>query len=85
MAKDITGLLVNWLNEIIYLQEVDDMLYKRFEIKRLEKDYLEAEVWGERFNPDKHVIKGEVKAATYHQVEIKEEKGIWKIKVIFDV
>ncbi len=84
-SKDLTGLLVCWLNEIIYLQEVDEMLYKRFEIKKLEKDYLEAEIWGERFNPDKHLIKGAVKAATYHQVEIKEEKEIWKIKVIFDV
>ncbi len=84
-AKDLTGLLVCWLNEIIYLQEVDEMLYKRFEIKKLEKDYLEAEIWGERFNPDKHLIKGEVKAATYHRIGIKEEKGIWEIAVIFDV
>jgi SHS2 domain-containing protein len=46
---------------------------------------LKAVAKGEPFQEGVHVIKTEVKAVTYHQIEVREEKGRWKAQVILDL
>jgi len=47
---------------------------------------LTATLWGETLRPDCHRLKTEVKAVTYHLLQVKEdeEKG-WQAAVILDV
>src|SRR3989338_9876566 len=53
---DYEQLLVRWLNELLYLNEVEDLLFKRFKVVGFSAGELRALAYGERFSPDRHVI-----------------------------
>jgi protein archease len=78
-------LLVRWLNELIYLREVHDFLWKTVEVEAGEGTRLAATLRGEVFLPGKHVPRGGLKAATYHQLRISREGDTWSARIIFDV
>ena len=61
------------------------LLLKDFSILEINDRHLVAEVRGEPFDSARHSIKTEIKAVTYHEVEVREtEKGL-KARLIFDV
>lgn len=84
-AEDVEGLMVAWLNELIYLFETRGVLFKGFDILELGEAGLKAVAHGEKLNPIKHEIKTEIKAATYHMLKVERVKGRLKSRVIFDV
>lgn len=84
-APDREALLVAWLNHLLYLYDVDGFLGRDFEILELQDDHLTARVWGEAFDPERHVSKTAVKAATYHHLELKPRDHGWQATVIFDL
>ena len=84
-ADDIQSLLVEWLNKILYLLEVEDFLFKDFKISEIDANKLKATGFGEMFSIDKHVIKQEIKACTYHLLEMKETPDGWFGQVILDI
>lgn len=77
-AADLNGLLYNWLEEIIILTITDGFAAQEFNVKitKADKYFLTAIVKGEPIDFDKHHFKLEVKAPTYHLMEIKQEKAI---------
>jgi SHS2 domain-containing protein len=82
---DREALLVNWLNELIYLFEAKEILFNRFEITTIADTALSAKAFGEKINLAKHELKTQVKAATYHMLKIEQYEDEWKAQVIFDV
>ncbi len=84
-GSDIENLLVKWLSEILYLFEVKEFLGKNFKIHTLDNTFLHSEVIGENFKSKKHFIKTEIKAITYHQLNLKRQKGQWMAKIILDL
>ena len=84
-GADREDLLVRWLGELLFLGESRGYLFKGFSIRRLDSTSLQAVARGEIFDPSRHRFKTEIKAVTYHQVEIKEVDGKWEGKVVFDV
>jgi SHS2 domain-containing protein len=83
-APDQESLLVAWLNELIYLFDVENILFKRFEITRLSKTHLKGRAYGEKVDTSRHKLELGVKAATYHMLKI--DKGeTSKVQVIFDI
>ena len=88
-AVDEPALLYSWLEDLLIKFDVDGKLYSKFdveEIKRTPEGYLlEAKAWGEPYSPDKHPSRTEVKAVTYHQMEIFKEKNRVTIKFILDI
>ena len=83
-ADDRSDLLVAWLNELIYLFEVDNMLFKRFDIGELNETRLRARCYGEKIDPERHKIQVGFKAATYHMLKIDEGDG-FRVQVLFDI
>jgi SHS2 domain-containing protein len=81
---DIETLLVSWLQELLYLLDTEDFVFARFQVT-LHDFSLEATAWGEVFDPDRHMIKTEIKAVTYHQLEVVESDQGWQAQVIFDI
>jgi SHS2 domain-containing protein len=85
------GLLVLWLERLLYIYEVDDMLFSMFKIIKILADnknaFLEAKIYGEKIDLSRHDIKTAIKAPTYHELEVKRDniKNIWQGRVIFDV
>jgi len=78
-------LLVEWLNELIYLFDVEHILFNRFDIKRLTRNELKATCYGEGFDPMKHKIKIGVKAATYHMLKLDKNGDGYKAQIILDI
>jgi SHS2 domain-containing protein len=77
-ADDLKSLLYSWLEEIIILTITDGFVGKTFRVKinRNETCHLSAKVSGETINFEKHHFKMEIKAPTYHLMEIKEERPV---------
>lgn len=82
--SDPSEMLFEFLNELIYLGDAKSMVFCRADVRKTEP-YLEADIYGERIDFSKHVLKEQVKAATYHQLTLKETEKGWIARVIFDV
>ncbi len=83
-APDQESLLVGWLNELIYLFDVENMLFKRFDIIQLSQTHLKARSYGSKVDKSKHELKIGVKAATYHMLKIDKNDG-YMVQVLFDI
>ena len=82
-AQDAEGLLFNWMNELIYIFEVERLLFKSFNITEFTGQSLEAMCWGERYDLSRHQLRTGVKSATYHMLKVDGEKN--RVQVILDV
>jgi SHS2 domain-containing protein len=82
---DAEDLLVGWLGELLSLRDVTGMLFRGFRVDALSATGLEATVWGEAYDPARHVLKGELKAVTHHAALVARTDDGWKARIIFDV
>jgi SHS2 domain-containing protein len=80
-SPDLDSLLVDWLNEILSRSDLNDKVYNNFQIEELTKNHLQAKVAGQKVD-QKQV---EIKAATYHGLEVKKINNYWQAIVIFDI
>lgn len=84
-APDLEALLVAWLNHLLYLYDVTAFLGREFRILELTPQRLAARAWGETYDPQRHLSRTAVKAATYHHLEIANRNGRWEATVILDL
>jgi SHS2 domain-containing protein len=80
-GTDREALLVNWLNELLYLHETQGQVYSAFDIHELSPHSLRATVRGDQ-SEDIHTI---IKAATHHDLAINETPEGYVATVVFDV
>ncbi len=85
ISEDRDSLLVEWLNELIYLFDAEHILFKRFNIENLRGNQLRAICYGENLDPLRHKINMGVKAATYHMLKINRDSDGYEVQIIFDV
>jgi len=83
-ATDQESLLVEWLNQLIYLFDTEHILFKRFDIIQLDHTQLKARSYGEKVDKSKHKLKTGVKATTYHMLKVDKDDGC-KVQVLFDI
>ena len=84
-GESLDRLMVDWLSELLYLHDVENLLFKGFKVDSVGEDGLKAMVKGEPFQEGVHLIKTEVKAVTYHQIEVRQKNGLWRAQVILDL
>lgn len=84
-GESLERLMVDWLNELLYLHDVENLLFRKFEVEVAKGKGLSAKVKGEVFKTGAHVIKTGVKAVTHHQIEVKRIDGGWRAQVILDI
>lgn len=84
-AADREVLVVAWLNELLFLFDVERLIFRRFDILELTDTRLAADARGEEADVSRHRLKGGVKAATYHMLRVWEDQGGLSIRVIFDI
>ena len=82
-AESLEELFINWLNELLSLSSANGLIFTDFKIKSLSENSLEARVLGAKAG--NYEINKEIKAATYHQLQITKSGNDWKAEVIFDV
>lgn len=85
-GDDLEELLFNWLAELIYLKDLKTTLFNRYkiEIEKPDEYKLRASAWGEPIDAKKHRVRTDVKAVTYHLLEVKKTNDKWIAKVILD-
>jgi len=79
------GLLVSWLNELIFHFDAYGFIGKKIDIKEFSEKQISATVAGEEFDAGRHEGKLLIKAATYHKLRIEKMNDSWEIDVIFDI
>jgi SHS2 domain-containing protein len=82
---DKEDLLVRWLNELIYIFSVQKDMFCEYEVKYLDDFKFECICKGEKFKDGIHELKNEIKAATYHGIQIRQRDGLYITEIIFDV
>jgi SHS2 domain-containing protein len=85
-AESTEDLLVEWLNELIFRSETRHRLYSHFDVALAENGRsLEAKIGGEPIDRGRHVLDHEVKAATHHELSVRQVDGGWFAEVIVDI
>jgi SHS2 domain-containing protein len=82
---DWADLMINWLREILYLWNGKERLVKSVKILSLSEKNISAIIYFDAYKPDRHLIKTEIKAVTYHQIQVKRSASGWKAQIIFDI
>lgn len=80
-GEEPESLLINWLNELIYLEDSQKMLFSKFTITRLTNTELAATVAGDQINVERHSFARPIKAVTFSQLQLAANQA----KIIFDV
>jgi SHS2 domain-containing protein len=79
--SDNESLLVEWLNELLFLTETEEWLPFQYQIRSLEAGALRASVGGIPGTP----VLAKIKAATYHELAIVPDERGWSTSITFDV
>ena len=82
VADSREQLLVDFLQELLFVQDLQDYVFCKFKVSTDGKK-LEAVCAGEKFDPAKHTKRSIVKGVTYHKLEFDDKQS--KVTLLFDV
>lgn len=78
-------LFVDWLNAVIYEMSTRHMLFSRYEL-RIEEGRLEAQLFGEIIDRERHEPVVEIKGATYTELRVGQTgDDRWLAQCVVDV
>jgi SHS2 domain-containing protein len=81
-SSDLPSLLVDFLSEVLYLSEVNQEVYNKIMVKKLDEKNIEGILSGKKLKRMGVVIKG----VTYHDLDIhQKEEGSWEATILFDI
>lgn len=83
-GREVDYLLVDWLSELLFVFESRHMLFREFDVS-IGPDGLEATAVGESIDERRHRLDHEVKAITYHGLQVKQKQDKWIATVIVDI
>ena len=90
-AASLEELMVEWLGELIYRFDVDGLLFRDVTDLTIEETgdgfRLTGRAHGEPYDEERHPLKVEIKAVTYHELAVEQERegDSWRGRVIFDI
>lgn len=80
-AFDAETLLVDWLSELAYWAEKEQLVFREFILEEVSETHLSAVMHGGR----PRELTKHIKAVTYHQLEIIESDRGLEVTIVFDV
>jgi len=80
-AVDAESLLVSFLEELLYFSESERFIFDNFSDLKVESYELTGMMEGKAI----HSIEKEIKAVTFHNLEILETDHGLKVEIVFDV
>ena len=84
-AIDREDLMVSWLGELLYFHQAEGYLLTDFVLHDFGEQSLSATVQGETYESHRHELTREIKAVTYHQLTVTQEKERWLARIVFDI
>jgi SHS2 domain-containing protein len=82
-APDLEQLLVDWLSKLLFLNDAENLVFGKFQVT-IDANRLSARVFGEKYNKKKHKMGVEIKAVTYHMLQVHEKDPMF-VQVLFDI
>ena len=83
-SEDEISLLYDYLEELLFYHEIEFMLFSEFHVEIYDDLTLKATIRGEEINWDKHERKTEIKAITFHKMDVKKTDH-WQLQAIVDL
>lgn len=88
-ADTLEGLFVAWLGELLLQRDLTGLVFSQFEVKLEQQEgesyRLSGRAWGERLDPERHLPKVEVKAATYSGLKIGKTDDHYYAQCVVDL
>lgn len=84
-AIDKDQLLKEWLSELLYYFNTKNIIFSQVKIEKISDEYIKSEARGEKIDKNKHDLRHEVKAVTYHHLHIEKQGETLTTEIIFDV
>jgi SHS2 domain-containing protein len=84
-AEDVEALLVDFLWEVMSRMQFEAFVVADATVDALSETSLSARLVGETYDPHRHAYEAEVKAVTYHELEVARRMGRWEARVILDL
>ncbi len=84
-GEDWPDLMVAWLRELLYLWAGKALLVKTIHIDAINPFVVAARVGCVAFIAGRHEIRHDIKAATYHGIDVRQTATGWESTIIFDV
>lgn len=83
-ADNNESLLVDFLSEVLFISEVDGLVFSRADIT-IHREELHAVLDGETFDPARHAGGTEVKGISYSGLSISHDPNGYMLNLLFDV
>jgi SHS2 domain-containing protein len=82
---DLQELLVNFLEEFLYLYDAKRLVCTKIEVETVTNNKIRAKAWLQKFDEEHDEELLSVKAVTYHQLFLGQEKDIWTARIYLDI
>ena len=83
-SEDYVSLLYDYLEELLFFHETEFMLFSEFHVRIGDDYHLKATVRGEDIDWEKHERKTEIKAITFHQMDVEVDSPV-SVRAILDL
>lgn len=83
-SEDEISLLYDFLEELLFYHEIEFMLFSEFHVEIDDMLQLRATIRGEAIDWDRHERKTEIKAITYHKMDVRKT-DIFEVQAIVDL
>ncbi len=82
----IEDLLVSWLSDLLYIHHTEFVIFGDFIIRYLTEQFIQSEVWGVKIKEYSYQVEKEIKAVTYHNLQVfKNKRNQWETTIFFDI
>ena len=83
-SEDEVSLLYDYLEELLFYHEIEFMLFSEFHVEIDDDLHLRAKIIGEEIDWNKHERKTEIKAITFHMMDVKRTSHV-ELQAIVDL
>ena len=83
-SEDEVSLLYDYLEELLFYHEIEFMLFSEFHVEIDDDLHLRAKIIGEEIDWNKHERKTEIKAITFHMMNVKRTSHV-ELQAIVDL
>jgi SHS2 domain-containing protein len=86
-SDSLEDLVVDYLNELLLFKDAENLAFSLFdvEVKKENRWVLRGKICGEKIDIKKHQPHGDVKAVSYHMLEVGEREGKKYAQVVLDL
>lgn len=84
-GQDRADLMVNFLREILYLFNGKNRRVTDLSVTALSDRRLDARLFWHPMDPETADIRHDIKAVTYHEIDVTARETGWAAQVVFDV